>query len=88
MTNEPHQTHELQLKNREKLTVSDVQEVGSFDENTIALVTGHGLLIIRGENLQLKSLSIDGGQVCVSGLVHSLDYEENKKSGFFKRLFG
>lgn len=84
-----NELHELRLENREKLTVSNVQEVESFDENAIALLTGRGLLIIRGENLQLKALSIDGGQVCVRGTVHSLDYEEPRKSGsFFKRLFG
>lgn len=84
--NEPH---ELRLENRQKLTVSNVQEVESFDENTIALLTGQGLLIIRGESLQLKALSIDGGQVSVLGIVHSLDYEEPRKvGGFFKRLFG
>ena len=85
MSNLPH---ELRLENREKLTVSDVQEVESFDENTVALLTSRGLLIIRGENLQLKSLSIDGGQVTVDGLIHSLDYEEPRKvGGLFKRLF-
>ena len=85
MSNLPH---ELRLENREKLTVSDVQEVESFDENTVALLTSRGLLIIRGENLQLKSLSIDGGQVAVHGLILSLDYEEPRKvGGFFKRLF-
>ncbi len=91
MTNEANrnEAHELRLENREKLTVSNVQEVESFDENTVALLTGKGLLIIRGENLQLKSLSIDGGQVSVRGTVHSLDYEEPRKVGsFLKRLFG
>ena len=81
--------HELRLENREKLTVNGVQEVASFDENTVALLTEKGLLIIRGENLQLKSLSTDGGVVAVHGTIHSLDYEEARKvGGFFKRLFG
>ncbi len=81
--------HELRLENREKLTVSNVRQVESFDENTVALLTGRGLLVIRGENLELKALSIDGGQVSVRGTVHSLDYEEPHKTGsFFKRLFG
>lgn len=81
--------HELRLQNRERLTVSEVEQVESFDEATVALLTSRGLLIIRGENLQLKSLSIDGGQVSVSGMIHSLDYEEPRKAGgIFKRLFG
>ena len=45
-------------------------------------------MIIRGENLHLKTLSIDGGQVAVSGTIGSLSYEEAQKSGgLFQRLF-
>ena len=47
------------------------------------------MLIVRGEGLQLHTLSIDGGQVRVEGTVHSLTYEELQKTGgFFRRLFG
>ena len=87
MANEGTYPHELRLENRERLSVSGVREVESFDENVVALLTERGLLLIRGEELQLKSLSPDGGQVCVQGLIRSLDYEE-ARAGFFKRLFG
>lgn len=82
--NEPH---ELRLDNRARLSVSGVREVESFDEAVVALTTVRGLLIVRGENLQLQALSIDGGQVTVTGLIHDLSYEEVRKGGgFFKRL--
>lgn len=81
--------HELRLENREKLTITNVQQVESFDENAVVVLTGRGLLVIRGENLELKALSIDGGQVSVCGLIHSLDYEEPQRAGgFLRRLFG
>lgn len=81
--------HEMHLENRSRLSVSGVQEVESFDENTVLLQTVRGMLIVRGEGLQLHTLSIDGGQVRVEGTVHSLTYEELQKSGgFFRRLFG
>ena len=79
--------HELRLDNRTRLSVSGVREVESFDENTVVLSTVRGLLIVRGENLQLQSLSIDGGQVSVHGTIDTLSYEEAQKAGgFFKRL--
>ena len=79
--------HELRLDNRSRLSVSGVREVESFDENAVVLNTVGGLLIVRGENLQLQALSIDGGQVSVHGKVDSLSYEELQKAGgFFKRL--
>lgn len=80
---------ELHLENRKKLTVSGVTEVESFDENAIVLETSQGMLVIRGEGLHLKSLCTGDGQVVVTGTVHSLVYEELRKSGsFFRRLFG
>lgn len=91
MPNEPNRTlpHELRLDNRSKLSVSGVSEVESFDETTVVLHTVRGVLIIRGENLHLQTLSIDGGQVAVSGTIDSLSYEEPQKTGgFFRRLFG
>ena len=73
---------ELRLENREKLTVSGVSEVESFDENVVALATSRGLLVVRGEELHLQSLSIDGQ-------IAGLNYEELRKSGgFLRRLLG
>lgn len=87
---ENHQEpHELRLDHRARLNVSGVREVESFDENAVVLNTVGGLLIVRGENLQLQALSIDGGQVSVHGRIDSLSYEETQKvGGFFKRLLG
>ena len=80
---------ELHLENRNKLTVSGVNEVESFDENAIVLETSQGMLVIRGESLHLKSLTPGDGQVVVTGTVHSLVYEEIRKKGsFFHRLLG
>ena len=45
--------HEMHLENRSRLSVSGVKEVESFDENTILLQTVRGMLIVRGEGLQL-----------------------------------
>ncbi len=79
--------HELRLDSRSRLSVSGVREVESFDENAVVLNTVGGLLIVRGENLQLQALSIDGGQVSVHGMIDTLSYQEIQKTGgFFKRL--
>ncbi len=85
---EIQQPHELKLDNRGRLSVSGVGEVESFDESAVVLKTVRGLLVVRGEKLQLQALSIDGGQISVHGLIDSLCYEEEQKTtGFFKRLF-
>ena len=79
--------HKLQLVDRQKLTMSGVTEVVSFDENTVILQTDLGTLLIQGQGLQLKNLSLEGGQVAVDGTVTSLSYEEPRQDGLFRRLF-
>ena len=81
--------HVLTLKERQSLTMTGVTEVQSFDENTVTLHTQMGTLIVHGKDLQLKNLSLEGGQVSVTGSVSALVYEEPRPSGtWLHRLFG
>ena len=47
--------HRIVLDNRNRLTVSGVDGVESFDETSIVMSTAEGSLIIRGESLHIKS---------------------------------
>ena len=90
MANEQNRTqpHELRLDDRSRLSVSGVSEIESFDDSTVVLHTARGVLVIRGGELRLKTLSIDGGQVAVSGTIDTLSYEDAPKAGgFLRRLF-
>ena len=78
--------HKLTLEGRSKLTMTGVTEVVSFDENAVVLQTSLGLLIVQGQQLSLKNLSLDGGQVAVEGSISALAYEEPRQSGW-RRLF-
>ncbi|MBO5130564.1 MAG: sporulation protein YabP [Oscillospiraceae bacterium] len=81
--------HKLTLDQRNKLTLCGVTEVVSFDEETVVLKTCLGTLVIQGQQLQLKALTLDGGQVAVEGHISALNYEEPRSSGgWLSRLFG
>ena len=80
--------HKLTLNQREDLTMTGVTEVVSFDDAAIVLKTHLGTLTVLGQDLVLKTLSLDGGQVAVSGHVSSLMYEEPRPAGFWQRLLG
>lgn len=81
-------SHHVILEGREELSVSGVEEVESFDENTIVMSTCKGTLVVRGEDLHIEKLSLDGGDMRVEGLVESLTYEDEgrERGGFFARL--
>lgn len=81
--------HHIILEEREALAVSGVEEVESFDENTIVMYTSKGTLVVRGEELHIEKLSLDGGDLKVEGAIDALTYEDGgrEKGGFLSRLF-
>lgn len=81
--------HRLTLVERNRLTVTGVTEVVRFDDSAVVLQTGMGTLTVLGNELQLKNLSLEGGQVEVDGTISSLSYEEPRHSGgWLSRLLG
>ncbi len=79
--------HKLSLNGRNSLTMSGVTEVVRFDEETVVLKTSMGLLNVHGQGLQLKNLSLEGGQVAVDGTVDALIYEAIRPASSLRRLF-
>jgi formylmethanofuran dehydrogenase subunit C len=49
------------------------------------LRTELGTLVIQGSGLQLKTLSLEGGQVVVEGSVSAMHYEEIRPAGSWLR---
>lgn len=84
---EEHLPHKLSLEERQKLTMTGVTEVVSFEDSAVVLRTGLGTLIVQGRELQLKTLSLEGGQVAVEGSISALVYEE-PRPGLWRRLIG
>lgn len=82
--------HCLSLENRKELILSGVREVDSFDDRSIVAYTDMGELTIKGENLNIKKLNLEMGDLEVTGRVSSLTYNDNcakPGSGFLSRLF-
>ena len=81
--------HRVTLENRGQLCVTGVEEVESFDESTIVMVTEKGMLVVRGNDLHIEQLSLDGGELRVEGSVEALTYEDEgrERGGLLGRLF-
>ena len=73
--------HKLTLNERNRLTLSGVTEVVSFDESSVVMRTVLGDLEVLGQELKIKNLSIDGGQMEVSGRISALYYEDPRPTG-------
>lgn len=91
MSNNINTIQNLVLENREKLSISGVLDVLSFDDQVVIIETELGLLTIKGENLRINKLSIDTSEVIVEGEIYNLAYSENdldkKSNGIFNKIF-
>lgn len=81
----------LVLENRNKLSISGVLDVLSFDDQIVILETELGLLTVKGENLRINKLSIDNSEVIIEGDITSLSYSqkdfEKKGEGILSKIF-
>lgn len=81
----------LVLENREKLSISGVLDVLSFDDQVVIVETELGLLNVKGEDLRINKLSIDTSEVVVEGNVFNLCYSEKssdkKSSSLISKIF-
>ena len=80
----------LILESREKLTISGVLDVLSFDDQIVILETELGMLTIKGEDLRINKLSIDTQDVIIEGNINCLIYsekDEKKSSNLLGKIF-
>ena len=62
------------LENREKLTITGIKDVFSFDDQIIIIETELGILSIKGNNLKINKLSLDTSDFALEGVVDSLTF--------------
>ncbi|GAA5417877.1 spore protein YabP [Paraliobacillus ryukyuensis] len=83
--------HFVRVNNRRTIEISGVKEVDSFDNEEFLLQTVMGYMMIRGENLQIKNLDVEQGNVAIKGKIHELSYMDeqqgDKTKGLFSKLF-
>ncbi|OLS03007.1 sporulation protein YabP [Tissierella creatinophila] len=79
----------ITLQDRERLNITGVNNVDSYNDTTIILSTIKGGLNIKGENLNISKLNLDDGSLKISGTINSLTYisKEGAPKNLLERLF-
>lgn len=83
------ENHVVTIENREKITVTDVKEIDSFDENEVRINLGNGVMVIKGDKLHMQMLDLNEGHAVIEGTIDSLMYakvREKGEKGFFAKL--
>lgn len=82
-------THNVIIENRARMSLSGVTDVENFDENEISLYTSMGDMVIRGKNLHVEAVSIESGEMSISGEIKSLvwgDKDRTKKPTLWQKM--
>ena len=80
--------HSLQIDRRERVNVSGMIDVISFDEESVIGETEMGIIIIRGINLHVNKISLESGELSIVGEIDSVTYENPGGPAKAKTILG
>ena len=79
--------HILTMDNRRLLTLSGVEDVSGFDEQTISVKLSGASLVVKGADLHISKLNLESGDVVIDGQISSLQYLGASSGSLRSRLF-
>lgn len=82
--------HKITMLGREKLTVSGVEDVDSFDDDKIVAYTVEGVMTVKGAEFRINRLNVEDGELEVEGDIDCIEYADGHKSdkgSFFSKIF-
>ena len=77
----PKTAQNLILENRRSLSISGITDVDSFEEREICLYTKLGELSIKGKELHIDSMSVETGDMTITGDIWSIVYGDRDRRG-------
>ncbi len=75
------QNQNIILENRKNLSISGITDVDSFDEKAICLYTQLGELTIQGRELHIDSMSVETGDMTITGDIWAVVYGDKERKG-------
>ncbi len=69
------------LENRKSLVISGITDVDSFDEREVCLYTSLGELTIQGKELHIDSMSVETGDMTITGDIWAVVYGDKDRRG-------
>lgn len=82
--------HSIVIDEKQRVVISGVEDVDSFDENSVVMLTRLGMLSLTGADLHMSRLSLDDGQLIIEGDIIGLMYSDvdaKHSGGWLNRLF-
>ena len=78
------------MENREKVSVTGVIDIHSFDDELVIAQTDLGILTIKGDDLKMNKLNLENNELIIEGKIIAVAYSDinnAKQTGFMNKLF-
>ena len=90
--NEPSEMvkHDVLIKSRQRMEMTGISDVSSFDDAEIVVQTEDSGVSIEGENLKIEKFNSENGELILNGSINGIFYYEKKppkKKRSFTDLF-
>ncbi len=79
--------HIVSLNERKSIVITGVKKIESFDNEEFLLNTNLGMMLIKGEGLEMIKLDTLEGNVSIKGRINSLGYMDSNEKGTTQGLF-
>ena len=83
--------HEVKMTDRKTILLTGIKKIVSFDNEEFLMESNMGVILLKGENLELIKLDTGDGNVKIKGKINSLNYvvgkEKNKEDSLISKLF-
>lgn len=81
---------EIKIVDRKRINLSGVNKLVSFNPEEFLIETTLGVLLLKGQELEIIKLDTNEGILSIKGKINSLNYMDSNKKGessFISRLF-
>ena len=84
-------SHEIKVVDRSVLSLSGIRKITSFDSEEFLMESNMGVILLKGEKLEIIKLDTNDGNVKIKGKLNSFTYLEslkkNKEESLLTKLF-
>ena len=64
------------MENREKVSVTGVIDIHSFDDELVIAQTDLGILTIKGDDLKMNKLNLENNELIIEGKIIAVAYSD------------
>ncbi len=84
-------SHEIKITDRSVISLSGINKISSFDDQEFLMESNMGVILLKGEGLEIVKLDTHDGNVKIKGKLISFAYIENlkknKEESLLSKLF-